>query len=203
MGRGELDGVVINTTGVGMARRVVRDCGLQAGDHLIITGTLADHGLAVLCQRKGIELAGELRSDVAPIMGMIANALEVGGDAIHAMKDPTRGGVASAVNEMAAKAGVGIVLDQDSLPLTDPVRAAAEVLGIDPLVVANEGKAVLGVAPEQSERVLAALRAHPLGAAAAMIGRVTDDHPGRVVLETGFGRRIVTEVEGEPLPRIC
>jgi hydrogenase expression/formation protein HypE len=119
------------------------------------------------------------------------------------MKDPTRGGLASALSEMAEKSGVGIVLDENSLPISTAVRAAGELLGIDPLNVANEGKAVMGVRADRADEVLAALRAHPLGRDAAIVGTVSDEHAGRVVLDTGVGRRLVAEPEGEPMPRIC
>lgn len=202
MGRGELDGIVLNTSGVGFATRVVRDAGLRPGDRLIVTGTLGDHGLAVLAARNELDL-GELRSDVAPLNRLLARALEAGGEAVVALKDPTRGGVASALHEMAEKAGVGILLDEASLPTSAPVRAAAELLGIDPLHVANEGKALLGVREEAVPAVLEALRADPLGRQAAVVGRAIADHPGSVILDTGFGRRLLAEPEGEPLPRIC
>jgi hydrogenase expression/formation protein HypE len=130
-------------------------------------------------------------------------ALAIAPDGIVAMKDPTRGGVASALHEMAEKSGVGVMIDEAALPVTPPVRAAAELLGIDPLHVANEGKALIGVRPDAADRVLEALRAHPLGRAAAVIGTCTADRIGAVVLDTGFGRRLVSEPEGELLPRIC
>jgi hydrogenase expression/formation protein HypE len=119
------------------------------------------------------------------------------------MKDPTRGGVASALHEMAEKSGVGVIVDELSLPISDAVRATCDLLGVDPLHVANEGKALIGVRPACADAVLAALRRHPLGAAAAVIGTCTADRAGSVILDTGFGRRLVTEPEGEPLPRIC
>jgi hydrogenase expression/formation protein HypE len=203
MGRGELDGLVINTAGVAFADRVVPDSGLRPGDLLIVTGTLGDHGLAVLGARKQLGLEGDLRSDVAPLGSLIRSALELCGDAIHAMKDPTRGGLASSLHEMAKKSGVGIMVEEALLPLSAAVRATADLLGIDPLHAANEGKAVIGVAPTHAERLLEVLRAHPLGRSAAIIGRCTVDHTGSVILDTGFGRRLVTELEGEPLPRIC
>jgi hydrogenase expression/formation protein HypE len=203
MGKGELDGIVLNTTGLAMTDRVVRDCGLRAGDYLIVTGTIADHGMAVMANRHGLSLDADLRSDVAPLNGLIRGALTAAPDAVVAMKDPTRGGLASALHEMAEKSRVGIVLDEMALPVTSAVRAASELLGIDPLHVANEGKAVLGVRPEAAETVLRALRAHPLGRDAAIVGRCTDDRVGAVILDTGFGRRLVAELEGEPLPRIC
>jgi hydrogenase expression/formation protein HypE len=134
---------------------------------------------------------------------LIRAALDSAPGAIVAMKDPTRGGLASALHEMASKSRVGIIIDEMALPVTAPVRAAAELLGIDPLHVANEGKAILGVRPAAAERVLQALRAHPLGRAAAVVGRCTEERQGSVILDTGFGRRLVTEPEGELLPRIC
>jgi hydrogenase expression/formation protein HypE len=200
MGKGEVDGLVMNTTGVGFATRLVRDSGLRAGDRIIVTGSIGDHGFAILSARHQLELDGELRSDTAPINGLIREALALG-DAVTAMKDPTRGGVASALSEMTEKAGVGVVLDEDRLPIHDAVRAAGELLGIDPLNVANEGKAILGVRAERADEVLEALRRHPLGAEAALIGEVTAEP--RVVLRTGVGKRLVAEPEGEPMPRIC
>jgi hydrogenase expression/formation protein HypE len=203
MGTGELDGVVINTTGLALTWHVVPDCGLRPGDRLIVTGTVADHGLAVMASRHGLALDGDLRSDVAPINGLVRAALDAAPRAIVAMKDPTRGGVASALHEMADKSGVGILVDEMALPVRAAVRAAAELLGIDPLHVANEGKAVIGVRPEAAEAVLAALRAHPLGLDAAIVGTCTAERVGALVLDTGFGRRLVTEPDGELLPRIC
>ncbi len=209
MGAGELDGVILNTTGIALTDRVVTDDGLRCGDRLIVTGTIGDHGLAILIARSGIDLQGDLRSDTAPLNRLIAAALEAGGESVVAMKDPTRGGVASTLHEMATKSRVGISIDEPSLPMTDEVRAASELLGIDPLHVANEGKAVIGVrgdckgGEDAVERVLEALRAHPLGARAAVIGVCTEEHRGSVILDTGFGRRLLTELEGEPLPRIC
>lgn len=203
MGKGELDGIVLNTTGVALSDRVVPDSGLNAGDCLIVTGTLGDHGMAVMTRRHGLALDADLRSDVAPINSLVRAALDAAPGAIVAMKDPTRGGLASALHEMAEKSAVGVLLDELALPVTPPVRAASELLGIDPLHVANEGKAVIGVRPEAVEAVLAALRAHPLGREAALVGRCIAERVGAVILDTGFGRRLVTEPEGEPLPRIC
>lgn len=203
MGKGELDGIVLNTTGIALTDRVVPDCALSAGDLLIVTGTLGDHGMAVMARRHGLSLDADLRSDVAPLNRLIRAALDSAPDAIVAMKDPTRGGLSSALHEMAEKSRVGIVLDEMALPVTPPVRAASELLGIDPLHVANEGKAVLGVRANAAEAVLSALRAHPLGRDAAIVGRCVGERIGSVILDTGFGLRLVTEPEGEPLPRIC
>jgi len=203
MGRREIDGIVISTTGVALTDRVVTDRGLRPGDVLLVTGTIGDHGLAILAARHGLALEGTLGSDVAPLNGLVRAALAAGGEAVVAMKDPTRGGVASALHEMAAKSGVGIVLDETAVPVSDAARAAAELVGIDPLHVANEGKALLGVRPEAAERVLAALRAHPLGADAALVGRAVAERPGSVILDTGVGRRLLAEPDGELMPRIC
>jgi hydrogenase expression/formation protein HypE len=204
MGRGEIDGIVLNTTGVALTAMLVRDSGLRAGDRIIVTGTIGDHGLAVMATRHRLGIEGTLRSDVAPINGLIRAALNgapIG--AVTAMKDPTRGGLASALHEMAGKARVGIVIDEQALPISDAVRGAAELLGIDPLHVANEGKAVLGVRADAADAVLRALRSHPQGRDAAIVGTCVPERPGLLVLDTGFGRRLVAEPEGEPLPRIC
>ncbi|HXQ29113.1 MAG TPA: hydrogenase expression/formation protein HypE [Gemmatimonadales bacterium] len=203
MGRGELDGIVINTTGVALTSTVVRDAGLRAGDRVLLTGTIGDHGIALMARRHGLTFDVELESDVAPINGLVREALAAAAGSVTAMKDPTRGGVASALHEMAEKSGVGIVVDEPQVPITPVVRSAAEMLGLDPFHIANEGKALLGVRPEAAERVLAALRAHGLGRNAAIVGTCTAEHAGRVVLDTGLGRRLMTEPEGEPLPRIC
>jgi hydrogenase expression/formation protein HypE len=203
MGRGEIDGIVLNTTGIGLTERVVPDSGLRPGDRILVTGTMGDHGFAIMALRKGLELEGDLRSDVAPLNDLVACALGAGEGAVTAMKDPTRGGLSSALHEMAGKSGVGIVLDERSVPVSPVVGAAADLLGIDPLHIANEGKAVLGVRPERADRVLAALRSHPLGEQAAIVGTCIADHAGAVILDTGFGRRLLSEPEGELLPRIC
>ena len=201
MGKGQLDGLILNTAGVALTTHLVRDNGLRAGDRILVTGTIGDHGFSVLVARNGLELDGELRSDVAPLNGLVRAALAI--DGVSAMKDPTRGGLSSALHEMAEKSGVGVLLEERAVPMRREVRAAAELLGIDPLQVANEGKAVLGVRPEAAERVLAALRAHPLGRDAAIIGTCVPQNPGRIVLDTGFGKRLLAEPEGDPMPRIC
>jgi hydrogenase expression/formation protein HypE len=203
MGRGELDGIVINTTGVALASHPIRDSGLRPGDRIVLTGTIGDHGIALMTHRHRLALDADLRSDVAPINALIRAALEAADGAVTALKDPTRGGMASALHEMAEKSGVGIVIEEPRVPVTPVVRAAAEMLGLDPFHIANEGKAILGVAPEVVEHVLDALRAHPLGRDAAVVGECIAEHAGRVILDTGLGRRLVSEPEGEPLPRIC
>ena len=203
MGKGEIDGIVLNTTGVALVDRIVPDSGLSPGDRIVVTGTVGDHGLAILAARHGLGLDGDLRSDVAPINGLIRAALAASPEGIVAMKDPTRGGLSSALHEMAAKSRVGIVLEEQAVPVTAAVRAAAELVGVDPLCVANEGKAVLGVSPRAVDAVLAALRSHPLGADAQVVGVCIAERPGSVILETGCGRRLLAEPEGELLPRIC
>ncbi len=203
MQRGELDGVVLSTSGLGVASRVIRDSGLEEGDAIVVTGTLGDHGLAVLGARHGLGFEGDLRSDVAPLNGLVRVVLAAGGEAIHAMKDPTRGGATSALSEMAEKSGLTIVLEEARLPMSAPARAAAEILGIDPLAVANEGKALIGVHPSALDAVLAALRSHPLGKDAAYIGRAMANERGAVLLDTGFGTRRLLERDADPLPRIC
>jgi len=199
MGRGEIDSIVLNTCGIGLTRTLVRDNGLRVGDRILVTGSIGEHGLAVMAARHGIEIEGNLVSDVAPLNSLIAQVVHE----ITAMKDPTRGGVSSALHEMASKSGVGMVIDERSVPVIPAVRAVGELLGIDPLHVANEGKALLGVRAENAEHVLDTLRAHPLGSGAAIIGTCVAERPGSIVLDTGFGRRLLAEPEGEPLPRIC
>lgn len=203
MGRGEIDGVVINTTGVGLADAPIRDAGLLPGDRIILTGPIADHGIALMAARRGFDLDADLRSDVAPLNGLVRAALDAAPGQVTAMKDPTRGGVASALHEMASKSGVGIVIVESAVPLTPVVRSAAEMLGLDPFHIANEGKAIIGVRPAAADAVLAAIRAHPLGSSAAIVGYCALERAGTIILDTGLGRRLVAEPEGEPLPRIC
>jgi hydrogenase expression/formation protein HypE len=199
MGRGELDGIAINTTGIGLTKTLVRDNGLKPGDKIIVTGSIGEHGLAVMAKRHGIDFESDLVSDVAPINGLIETILRYA----TAMKDPTRGGVASSLHEMGSKSGVGIVVQEQAVPVTHAVRAVGEMLGIDPLNVANEGKAVIGVRRVDADRVVEILRSHPLGRHAAVIGTCVQERPGSVILDTGFGKRLLAEPDGEPLPRIC
>jgi len=208
LGRGELDGIVLASSAIGLVgagRRPVRDCALRPGDEILVSGSLGDHGIAVMAKRHELACGadGELCSDVAPLNSLIEAVLAAGGDGVVAMKDPTRGGVASALAEMAGKSGVGIVLEESCLPVRPAVRAACELLGVDPLQVANEGKALLGVRPDRCDAVLAALHAHPLGKHARRIGRCAAESAGSLILDTGFGRRLVCEAEGDLLPRIC
>ena len=202
MGKGELDGIAINTTGIGVAARPIPDAGLSPGDAIIVTGPVGDHGFALLSAREDLPLESSLSSDVAPIWPLVARALEVGG--VTAMKDPTRGGLAAALNEMARKSHVGIEVEEAKIPVRDEVRGLSELLGISPLEVACEGRAVIGVAPDRAEQVLSALREHPLGREAAIIGRAIEKYPGKVILDTGVGGRRFLEMPlGDPVPRIC
>jgi hydrogenase expression/formation protein HypE len=202
MGRGELDGIVINTTGIGVAERAISDADLAVGDRVLVTGTIGDHGMALLAARREYGLTTRLESDVAPIWPLIERALTVGG--VKAMKDPTRGGLAAALNEMARKSGTTIEVREAAIPVRDEARALSGMLGISPYEVANEGKAILVVAPEKAEAVLAALRSHPLGREAALVGEVTAEYPKRVILDTGVGgRRFLDMPLGDPVPRIC
>lgn len=203
MGNGEVDGVVINTTGIGVAEHVTPDAGLSPNDVLIVTNSIGEHGIALLAEREGIEFGSDLESDVKPLNDLLAVALETAGDDVTAMKDPTRMGLAGVLNEIAEKSGVGIEIHEERVPLTSDVKGTGEMLGLDPLQIANEGVAVLGVAPQAAEDVLAALRGHPKGKHAAAIGKAIDDHHGRVVLDTGIGSRYLRELSSEPAPRIC
>ncbi len=203
MGRGELDGIVINTTGVGIAvPRAIGDADLSVGDAVLVTGTIGDHGMALLASRREFHLTTTLQSDVAPVWPLVERALTAGG--VRAMKDPTRGGLAAALNEMARKSQTSIEVDEAAIPIRDEARGLGELLGISPLDVANEGKAILVVAPERADAVLALLRSHPLGRDAARIGRVTAEYPGQVILQTEVGGRRFLEMPlGDPVPRIC
>lgn len=205
MGRGEVDGIVITTTGVALTDYLVRDSELQPGDRLIITGTIGDHGVALMARRHELTLESELHSDAAPLNLMIRSALTAAPGAIVAMKDPTRGGLASALHELAGKSRVGVVVRERDVPLRDEVRATAEILGLDVFHIANEGKALIGVRGSDAvvESVLRAVQAHPEGVHAAVIGECVASRPGDVVLDTGLGKRLLVESEGEPLPRIC
>lgn len=202
MERGALDGAVVTTTGIGLAETLVTDRGLRPGDKIIVTGTIGDHGITILAHREGIAVDVDLASDVAPIWETVEAALKVGG--VTAMKDPTRGGLAAALNEMASKAEVGILLRESDIPIAEPVKATGEMLGIDPLQITNEGKAVMAVDPEKFEKVLAAIRKTKYGQRASFIGEVTKDHPGNVLLETVVGgKRLLDSPIGDPAPRIC
>ena len=198
--KGNLDKIMINTSGIGVVDTIVRDCGLQVGDLIIVSGTLGDHGFAVLASREGFEFGDKIVSDVAPIAGMVLEAMEAG--SIHAMKDPTRGGFASAINEMAKKSNVQVRVTEETLPISPAVKSASMLLGIDPLEVANEGKVVMGVPAKDAEKILEVLRMHRYGKNAAIVGRVVEGKG--VIMETAAGgERFIEQPLGDPVPRVC
>jgi len=201
---GSADGLFINTAGVGPRGLDLAPANLRPGDLILVNGTLGDHGMAVMMQREGLAFDSPLVSDCAPLGGLIGDLLAACPGAVRCMRDPTRGGLVTTLNEWAMAAGVGIEIEETAIPLREAVRAGCEFLGLDPLYVANEGKVAVAVAPEAAEEALAALRSHPLGPEAAIIGRVTDEHARRVVLRTPLGaRRVVGMLAGAQLPRIC
>jgi hydrogenase expression/formation protein HypE len=204
--RGHGDGCYINTAGVGSLRPGIKVGPhlAQPGDAILVSGTIGDHGMAIMSVREGLEFESQIRSDCAALNGLIAQVLDAAGTAVHTMRDPTRGGLASTLNEIANSSNVGVVIDEASLPVRPDVQSACELLGLDPVYVANEGKVVFFVAPEAAEQVLAVLRAHPLGRDAARIGHVTTEHKHMLVARTAMGANRVIPIQiGEQLPRIC
>ncbi|MDH5589305.1 MAG: hydrogenase expression/formation protein HypE [Gemmatimonadota bacterium] len=203
--RGKADGLFVNTTGVGFLHDGFRPSPSRArpGDAVLVSGPLARHGMAVMAVREGLEFDADIESDTASLVPLV-DALRVAvGDAVHVLRDATRGGLASAINEIAGASRVGVELS-GALPVPSAVEAACEMLGLDPLYVANEGVLVAFVAPEAEDAALAALRSHAVGASAMRVGRVVEDHPGMVVLRTGLGgTRVVDMLPGDQLPRIC
>lgn len=202
--KGSIDGIAINTAGVGVVENyLIRDKNLQVGDKIIVSGNLGDHGMAIVSYREGFDLGDQLKSDVAPLWKMIEGAILAGGKgAIHAMKDPTRGGFAACMNEMARKAGVKVVVHEEAVPIRESVASAGGLLGIDPLQVANEGKCVMGVAPEAAEKILEALHAHPYGKDARIVGEVVEGS-GVVMLTRIGSERFIEPPMGDPVPRVC
>jgi hydrogenase expression/formation protein HypE len=203
--RGKGDGVYITTTGVGVVAEGEDFSGdrARAGDQIIVSGSIGEHGMAIMAQRESLGFAAPIVSDTAALHGLIA-AMRASGAAIRTLRDPTRGGVATTLNEIARQSGVGMMLQESALPVQAEVAAACEFLGLDPLYVANEGKLLAIVAPEDADKLLAAMRAHPLGQRAALIGSVHADAQHFVQMTTAFGgRRIVDWLTGEQLPRIC
>lgn len=204
--RGKGDGVYINTTGIGVVREGVRISPrrIRAGDKILLSGALAEHGIAIMSVREGLEFETTLETDSAALHRMVEAVLDAAGEAVHALRDPTRGGVASATNEIAKTAGLGMRLEERAIPIGEQVRGACEILGFDPLYVANEGKCLAFVAPEAADAALEAMRRDPLGAEAAIVGEVTDGPAGQVVMRSRIGgERVVDMMSGEQLPRIC
>jgi hydrogenase expression/formation protein HypE len=203
--QGKGDGVFITTTGVGAVPEGVNISGerARAGDRIIVSGTIGDHGMAIMSLRENLRFDTEIVSDTAALHELVAAMVRAVPD-LHVLRDPTRGGVATTLNEIARQAGVGMMLDEAAIPVSPQVAAACEFLGLDPLYVANEGKLIAICGPGDAQRLLEAMRAHRLGARAAVIGEVTADPHHFVQMKTGFGgRRIVDWLSGEQLPRIC
>jgi hydrogenase expression/formation protein HypE len=203
--KGAADKIFINTSGVGRVQDgvTISSTGARAADRIILSGTIADHGVTILTQREGLAFDSRVQSDSAPLNRMVAEMLAASRN-VHVLRDPTRGGVGTALNEIAAKSGVGISISEERIPVKPEVAGICELLGFDPLYLANEGKLLAFVAPEDTERVLKVMQAGEFGRDAAVIGEVVKDHPGRVVLQTRIGgERIVDMLTGEQLPRIC
>ncbi len=200
-----VDKVFINTSGIGLIPDGVNVSGHNArpGDVLIINGNIGDHGMAILSRREGLHFESPLMSDSAPLNGLVSSILEVSNE-IHVLRDPTRGGVATALNEVASRSGVGIHLFEEDVPISPPVAAACEILGLDPLYVANEGKCLVIVSKEEAKKVLRVMKKNTYGKRSRIIGEVTAENPGRVLLKTKIGgTRILSMLTGEQLPRIC
>jgi hydrogenase expression/formation protein HypE len=202
---GSADKLFINTAGIGKIPEGINISGSNAkpGDKVILSGTIGDHGIAVLSQRQGLSFGTKLESDCAPLGKMVAQMIKASRN-IHCLRDPTRGGLATTLNELAKQSKVGIRMEETKIPVRDEVAGACEMLGLDPLYIANEGKLIAIVAKEDTDKVLAAVKRNKYGRNAAVIGEVIAEHPGRVVMKTVLGSsRIVDMLVGEPLPRIC
>jgi len=204
--RGKGDKVFITTTGIGLVDQAANISAdrAQPGDKVLVSGYVGDHGMAIMSCRENLEFEGAIESDCAPLNGLVSAMLQAGAGHIHCLRDPTRGGVATTLNEIAARSKIGMNLVEHSIPVRDSVRGACEILGLDPLYVANEGKLLAVVAPDSVEQVLHEMRDHPLGTDSAVIGEVVDAHPSMVLMKTGIGgTRVLDVMFGEQLPRIC
>ena len=203
--RGKGDKLFINTSGIGVIPDGFEISPRRAttGDKIIVSGTIADHGIAIMSVREGLEFETQIESDCAPLNGLVETMFAASRD-IHVLRDPTRGGVASVLNEIAESAAIGMRIVENLIPVSEEVLGACEILGFDPLYVANEGKLLAFVAPTAAEKVLAAMHTHPFGKHAVIIGEVVSDHPGTVIMKTRIGgSRVVDMLSGEQLPRIC
>jgi hydrogenase expression/formation protein HypE len=204
--RGKADKIFITTSGIGVVEHdlAIHGANAQPGDAIIINGTIGDHGIAVMAGREGLKVGTDVRSDSAALNGLVAGIIAEAGNCLHVLRDPTRGGVATTIKEIAAQSAVSITLLEDALPVNTAVRGVCSILGLDPLFVANEGKLLAFVAAEAAERVLTCIRQHPLGTQAAIIGHVFASDAGRVRMKTSIGGlRAVEMLAGEQLPRIC
>jgi hydrogenase expression/formation protein HypE len=204
--RGKADKIFITTAGIGAVEHDIAIHGANArpGDKIIINGTVGDHGIAVMAGREGLNVGTDIRSDSAALNSLVAAIIAEAGDLLHVLRDPTRGGIATTIKEIAHQSGVAITLREEHIPVNPAVRGVCSILGLDPLFVANEGKLLAFVAPQAAERIVAAMKRHPLGSDAAIIGEVADGEPGRVRMETSVGgTRAVEMLAGEQLPRIC
>jgi len=203
--RGQADKLFINTSGIGIIPEGVNISGAnaKAGDEVILSGTIGDHGIAIMSQREGLKFSVSVESDCAPLNKLVAQMLEASTN-IHCLRDPTRGGLASTLNEFAKQSNVGIIVEEDRIPVAEGVRAACELLGFDPMHVANEGKLVAVVEADDADRILAKMKENSYGRNAAIIGKITSEYAGKVVMKTNLGSsRIVDMLSGELLPRIC
>ncbi|HBY97204.1 MAG: hydrogenase expression/formation protein HypE [Ardenticatenaceae bacterium] len=204
--RGKADGLFINTAGVGVVRAtwpLGQTCA-RPGDKVLLSGPVGDHGIAIMMAREALDIETDVNSDSAPLHTLVADVLAAVGEGVHCLKDPTRGGVATALNEIALASEVAVALDERAVPVRRDVRGACEILGLDPLTIANEGKLLAVVAPDDAATALAAMRAHPLAREAAIIGEVRSEPPGMVFLRTDIGgTRVLDMLVGDPLPRIC
>ncbi len=203
--KGKGDKIFINTTGIGSVLDGVNisPVNCKPEDVVIVSGTIGDHGIAVMSARSGLEFETRIVSDTAPLNILVEEILNASGQ-IHVLRDPTRGGVATTLNEIASSSNTGIILEEDNIPVTQEVHGACEILGLDPLYIANEGKLLVIIPESESEAVLSAMRTNPVGKNAAIIGRVSGDHPGIVRMTTTIGSsRIIDMLTGEQLPRIC
>ncbi len=194
-----VDDIIINTSGVGIVKKLCKDSNIKEGDAIIISGNIAEHGLAILLEREGFEFDINIKSDVAPLNKMIEPILDYN---VHAMKDPTRGGLANALNELSEKSGIGITIYEDKIPISEEVKGICDILGLDPLIIANEGKVIIAVDKKDANDVLEILREHKYGKNAEIIGYATKEHKG-VLLDTGIGKRIIDPPIGDPIPRVC
>ena len=204
--KGKGDKIFINTSGVGIVADGLEISSQMAreGDIILLSGTMGDHGITIMTRRAGISIQGKLESDTMPLHRLVQKLLEEIPGSVHTLRDPTRGGVATTLNEIAANSGLAIELREEDLPVRPQVRAACELLGLEPLYLANEGKCLVVVSPEKAEEALKIMRSMPEGAEAAIIGRMVAGKPGRVVINTPIGgMRMVTSLHGQPLPRIC